>query len=61
MAGERKIYILDIHLDLHKGGRKHEGCGTVSNFEIKIGAGLKEGQEILIEGVDCVKSWGKMY
>ena len=46
LAGEENVYSLDIHLDLQKGGREHERCGTVVNFEIKIGASLKEDQEI---------------
>ena len=45
-AGEEKIYNLDIYLDLNKGGREHERRGTVVNFDIKIGAALKESQEI---------------
>ena len=46
MAGGEKVYSLDIHLDLHKGGREYERRGTVVNFEIKIDAGLTESQEI---------------
>ena len=46
MAGDEKVCSVDIHLDLHKGGRGQKRCGTMVNFGIKIDAGLKEGQEI---------------
>ena len=49
MAGDEKVYSLDIHLDLHKGGRRRGGQerrGTMVNFGTKIDAGLKEVQEI---------------
>ena len=46
MAGDEKVYSLDIHLDLHNSGRGQERRGTMVNFGIKIDAGLKEGQEI---------------
>ena len=46
LAGEEKVYSLDICLDHHKGGRDQEQCGTMVNFGIKIDGGLKEGQEI---------------
>ena len=36
---EKKIFSLDNHLDLHKGGNEHEWRGTVVNFGIKISAG----------------------
>ena len=38
---------LQIHLDLHKGGKEHEQRETVVNFGTKISAGLKESQEII--------------
>ena len=46
MAGDEKVYSLDIHLDLNKGGRGQKRRVTMVNFGIKIDAGLKEGQEI---------------
>ena len=46
LAGDEKVYSLDIHLDLHEGGRGQKRRGTMVNFGIKIDAGLKEGQEI---------------
>ena len=53
MAGDEKVYSLDIHLDLHKAGRGQEWCGTMVSFGIKIDAGLKKGQEITWWGGIC--------
>ena len=53
LAGEGKVYSLDIHLDLHKGGRGQEWRGTMVNFGIKTDADLKEGQEINWPGGLC--------
>ena len=53
MAGDEKVYSLDIHLDLHKGGRGQERHGTMVNCGTKIDAGLKEGQEINCGGGLC--------
>ena len=53
MAGDEKVYSLDIHLYLHKGGRGQKRRGTMVNFGIKIDSGLKEGQEINSEGELC--------
>ena len=53
MAGDEKVYSLDIHLDLHKGGRGQERRGTMVNCGTKIDAGLKEGQEINCGGGLC--------
>ena len=55
MAGDEKVYSLDIHLNLNsstlffppsKGGRGQKQRRTMVNFGIKIDAPLKEGQEI---------------
>lgn len=46
LAVEEKVYSLDIHLDLHKGGNEHDRRRTVVNLGMKVGASLKEGQEI---------------
>ena len=53
LAGDAKVYSLDIHLDLHKGGRGQEWRGTMVNFGIKTDADLKEGQEINWPGGLC--------
>ena len=53
MARDEKIYSLDIHLDLEKGGRGQKRRGTKVSFGIKIDAGLKEGQEINSGGGLC--------
>ena len=53
MAGDKKVYSLDIHLDLHKGGKGQKRRGTMVNFGIKIDACLKEGQEINSGGGLC--------
>ena len=53
MAGDEKVYSLDIHLDLHKGEREQKERGTMVNFGIKIDAALKEDQEINSGGGLC--------
>ena len=53
MAGDEKVYSLDIHLDLHKGGMRQKRRGTMVSFGIKIDAGLKEGQDINSGGGLC--------
>ena len=53
MAGNEKVYSLDIHPDLHKGGRGQKRRGTMINFGVKIDADLKEGQEINSRGGLC--------
>ena len=53
MAGDEKVYSIDIYLDLHKGGRGQKGHGTLGNFGIIIEAGLKEGHKINSEGGLC--------
>ena len=53
MAGDEKVYSLDIYLDLHKGGWGQKPRGTLINFGIIIEAGLKEGHKINSEGGLC--------
>ena len=53
LSEDEKVYSLDIHLDLHKGGRGQERRGTMVNFGTKIDTGLKEGQEINWRGGLC--------
>ena len=50
MAGEEKLYSLDIRLHHQKGGRDQEQRGTMVNFGIKIDAGLKKRANRLIKG-----------
>ena len=53
LAGDEKVYSLNIHLDHHKGGQGQERRGTMVNFGTKIDAGLKEGQVINRGGGFC--------
>ena len=53
LAGDEKVYSLDIRLDLHKDGRGQERRGTMVQFGIKTDAGLKEGEEINWGGGLC--------
>ena len=53
LAGEEKSYCLDILLDLHKFGREHEWRGTVVNFGINIGTGLKTARRLIDWGELC--------
>ena len=46
MAGDEKVYSLDIYLDLHKDGRGQKPRGTLVNFGIIIEAVLKEDHKI---------------